>query len=177
MPSTKREMPITTAVSNAAGKMLARWRVSMIARPSVTTVAAATWPLGLCTFSGPKSGEHARNISLTVKGGKESGPDDDESDGSAPPPALHGKRDGGSEHQWQDDGLVGKVSQISHARPYRLRVLKTVQKRVGVLMKYSKKTDLEMKFRRVLGEFYSPYQTGARLFKKASMPSLKSRLV
>jgi hypothetical protein len=58
------------------------------------------------------------------QGGKESGSDDDEPDGSAPPPALHGKRDGGSEHQWQDDGLVGKVSQISHARPYRLRVLK-----------------------------------------------------
>ncbi len=55
-----------SAASSAAGRILARLRLIMAARPPLTTVAAATWPLGLCTFIGANRGEHVRNISLKV---------------------------------------------------------------------------------------------------------------
>ena len=65
-PSTRREMPTTTAARTATGRTLARRRSSSAARPPVTTVAAATWPLGVWISGVPKLCEQARKASLSA---------------------------------------------------------------------------------------------------------------
>ena len=54
--------------------------------------------------------------------------DDNEPDQRPASPALNGKRDGSRKYQGNDGGLVGEVSQVSHADSYIGRTLTKAQK-------------------------------------------------